>query len=105
MRAIIQILSDSSYTCGIIRTMGRINPWTYCILLAMLLAGTAGATTVPSLTFDQLTDQSDLVVSGQVTRSWSAWDSDHKFIWTHHEVAVEGIGKGSPGATITISEP
>lgn len=65
----------------------------------------AGATSVPSLTFEELTDQSELVVSGQVTRSWSAWDSEHKFIWTHHEVAISGVEKGSPGATVTISEP
>jgi len=71
----------------------------------VLLAGTAWATSVPSLTFEQLTDQSDFVVSGQVTRSWSDWDSDHKFIWTHYEIAVARSQKGKSGATVTISEP
>ena len=69
------------------------------------LAGPASATSVPHLSFEDLVDQSELIVSGQVTRSWAAWDSEHKYIWTHSEVAVSGAQKGNPGATVIISEP
>lgn len=68
-------------------------------------AATAGATSVPSLSFEQMTDQSELIVSGQISRSWADWDSDHKYIWTHYELSISDTIKGSPDSTITISEP
>jgi hypothetical protein len=84
--------------------MSRISRWIYGLSVSILFAATTGATTVPSLTFEQLTDQSDMVVSGRVTRSWSDWDSHHKFIWTHYELAVTDSAKGSPGSTVVLSE-
>ena len=83
----------------------RTHRWTYCLSLSVLLAATAGATSVPSLTFEELTDQSELVVSGQITHSWSDWDTDRKFIWTHHELVVSGTHKGAAGSTVIVSEP
>jgi hypothetical protein len=70
----------------------------------LLLTCVAGATSVPQLSFEELIDHSDLIVSGQVTRSWAEWDSEHKFIWTHYEVAVSAAHKGTPGATAVVSE-
>lgn len=72
---------------------------------ALLWLSTAGATTVPSLSFEQLTDQSALVVAGQINRSWSDWDAEHKYIWTHYELAVASALKGSPASTVVVSEP
>jgi len=60
---------------------------------------------VPSLTFEELTDHSELIVSGQITRSWADWDSEHKFIWTHYELSVSGAHKGTPESTVVLSEP
>jgi hypothetical protein len=73
--------------------------------LSLLFALRLSATIVPSLTFEQMTDQSELVVQGQVTRAWSDWDSEHKYIWTHYEIAVAGTQKGRAGATVVVSEP
>jgi hypothetical protein len=73
--------------------------------LSLLFALRLSATIVPSLTFEQMTDQSELVVQGQVTRSWSDWDSEHKYIWTHYEIAVLGTHKGRAAATVVVSEP
>ncbi len=64
----------------------------------------AGATSVIQLSFEELVDHSESIVSGQVTRSWADWDSEHKFIWTHYEVAVSAVHKGAPGATVVVSE-
>lgn len=75
------------------------------VLVAGLFAGVALASGIPALSFDELTDHSELVVSGQVTRVWADWDSSHKFIWTHHEISVSGTHKGSVPATVVISEP
>jgi hypothetical protein len=72
---------------------------------SLLFALGLSATIAPSITFEQMTDQSELVVQGQVTRSWSDWDSEHKYIWTHYEIAVAGTQKGRAGATVVVSEP
>jgi hypothetical protein len=48
----------------------------------------AQATTVPSIGLAELVDQSEAIVHGRVVRSWAAWDGAHKYIWTHHLIAV-----------------
>lgn len=79
--------------------------WCGGVLLAsLLLLPAASATTIAKLSFDQLTDKSDLVVSGTVTRSWTAWDTEHKYIWTHYEVSVLSEIKGRAGHTVEIEE-
>ena len=70
-----------------------------------VVALAAFATSVPRMSFEELTDRSEVVVSGEVTRTWSEWDSAHKFIWTHHELAVSGTQKGKAAATVVVSEP
>jgi len=84
--------------CGIRR-------WAYGATVALLIASGASATSVPSQTFEELTDHSELIVSGRIVRSWADWDSEHKFIWTHYELSVSGAQKGGPGATVQLSEP
>jgi hypothetical protein len=86
-------------------TLRRIRRCAYAFSLALLVASSAGATSVPSLTFEELTDHSELIVSGQVTRSWADWDNEHKFIWTHYELSVDGTMKGSSKSTVVLSEP
>jgi hypothetical protein len=71
----------------------------------LLCAFAASATSVPRLSFEQLTDRSELVVSGQISRSWADWDSSHHFIWTHYELAVSGVHKGAAGSSVVLSEP
>jgi hypothetical protein len=77
----------------------------YGLSIALLIASGARATTVPGLTFEELTDHSELIVSGQITRSWADWDSEHKFIWTHYQLSVSSAQKGAPSATVELSEP
>jgi hypothetical protein len=74
------------------------------LLAALLVLPFASATTIAKLSFDQLTDHSDLVVSGTVTRSWTAWDAEHKYIWTHYEVSVLSRIKGRAERTVEIEE-
>ncbi len=72
---------------------------------ALVFITMAAATDLPKLSFNQLTDDSEVVVTGQVTRTWASWDSDHKYIWTHYELAVSATHKGSAGQTVDIAEP
>jgi hypothetical protein len=71
----------------------------------LLLLQTAGATVVGRLSFEELVDTSDLIVSGRITRAWAAWDTNHKYIWTHYEVFVKSALKGAPGSTVEMAEP
>lgn len=82
-----------------------IPQWMSVLACGAAWVATAGATTVPSLSFNELTDRSELVVAGRIDRSWTAWDAEHKYIWTHYELGVSSALKGSPGATVVISEP
>jgi hypothetical protein len=79
--------------------------WICCFSIVLVIASQAGATSVPSLTFEELTDRSEVILAGQIARSWSDWDSEHKFIWTHYELRVSSTQKGVPGSTVVVSEP
>jgi hypothetical protein len=83
---------------GTISTVGTVS-----IIWALL--GTSSATSVPSLSFEELTDHSELIVAGQINRAWADWDTAHKYIWTHYELSVSAALKGTPGATVILSEP
>lgn len=74
------------------------------IASALVLLPTVSATTLARLSFEDLTDKSELVVAGTVTRSWAEWDADRKYIWTHYEVSVSSALKGSASRSIEFAE-
>ncbi len=63
------------------------------------------AAVVPALSLEQVIDQSEVIVHGRVARSWSAWDSAHKHIWTHHLIEVIDRVRGAEVRSIVASEP
>ena len=65
----------------------------------------AHAAIVPRITAEELAAQAERIVRGEVVRSWAAWDSEHKYIWTHYEVSVAESVRGPHAASITVSEP
>jgi hypothetical protein len=71
----------------------------------MVVCWCVEAAVYPRITAEELTAQSQLIVEGKVMRSWTAWDSEHKYIWTHYEVTVADAIRGPRGATVTVSEP
>jgi hypothetical protein len=75
------------------------------ILILPLICLAAQATLVPALSLRGLIDQSEIIVHGKVTRSWAAWDSAHKYIWTHYRLEIIDRVKGNSGASVTVSEP
>jgi hypothetical protein len=74
-------------------------------LISLLLCIAAQAATVPSVGLEELIDQSEAIVHGRVVRSWSAWDTAHKYIWTHHEIAVIDPLRGAGASFVVASEP
>ncbi len=73
-----------------------------CFLLAVVVAQ---ATTIPHLPPDQLTAQADVAIQGTVLRTWSEWDTAHKYIWTRSEIQVKRVYKGVPGKVVVVNEP
>jgi hypothetical protein len=59
----------------------------------------------PRLSLEQLVEGSDRIVQGRCLRSWSAWDANHQFIWTHHEIQIADSLKGDAASTMVVSEP
>jgi hypothetical protein len=83
----------------------RVRTRTCFLSIALLWASKGGASSVPSLSFEELTDRSELVVTGHVTRVWTDWDSEHKYIWTHYELTVSATHKGFAVTMVVVSEP
>lgn len=77
------------------------------ISVATLALGIPGmrAAVFPRVTAEELTAQSQAIVEGNIVRSWTAWDTEHKYIWTHYEISVADYLRGSMGGTFTVSEP
>jgi hypothetical protein len=81
------------------------SPGALLISALIIMVQIAAASDLPRLSFNEMTDSSELVVSGTVTRTWADWDSDHKYVWTHYELAVSATHKGATGRTVDIAEP
>jgi len=77
----------------------RVYGWT-CVL--MILAATAGATTIVMPGDEQLIAKTPLIVAGTVV-STAVVDHDGT-LWTEASIAVSGTFKGSAGGTITVRE-
>ena len=78
----------------------------FVLLVIFLILPTASrGTSIVRVSLEETVAQSEWIVDGDVVRNWCAWDSGHRFIWTHTEVAVRNHWKGAAGASITVSEP
>jgi hypothetical protein len=74
-------------------------------LILLLVCLAAQATLVPALSLEGLIDQSEIIVHGRVNAAWPAWDSKHKYIWTHYRIEVIDPILGNPGTSLVVSEP
>lgn len=70
-----------------------------------LLPAVCLSTSIIRVSLEEGVNRADWIVSGDVVRTWCAWDNAHRFIWTHTEIAVKENWKGNPGSTVTVSEP
>jgi hypothetical protein len=74
------------------------------VAILFMVATFAGAAVYPQFSLENLVDRSPTIVEGRVTRSFAAWDPDHKYIWTHYELQVSDRLRGG-AQTVTVSEP
>lgn len=71
----------------------------------LLLTPAGRGTSIARLSLEETIVRADAIVDGDVVRNWCGWDSAHRFIWTHTEIAVRDRWKGVSGPTVTVSEP
>src|ERR1700678_3910331 len=75
------------------------------LCLTLLLPAVCLGTSIVRLSLEEAVSQAEWIVSGDVVRNWSDWDSGHRFIWTFTEIAVHEKWKGTLGSTVTVAEP
>ena len=78
--------------------------WLYSFVAVVCLTLPAGATLVPPFSLEELVARSEVIVQGRCLRSWTDWDANHQFIWTHHEIEVSAPLKGTLARTVVVSE-
>lgn len=52
-----------------------------------------------------MVDRSQVVAQGKVVESWTAWDRNHRYIWTHYRIRISDEVKGSGAGEVVVSEP
>jgi hypothetical protein len=77
------------------------------LVLAALLVGigllpSVGTSAMIKRSLEQLSQETDLILLGTVTKQVSAWNDQHTAIHTDVTVAVEEAMKGSPGTEVTF---
>ena len=78
--------------------------WHAGLAFLVFAAAAAKATSIPRFCFEQLVDESDAIVSGTASRTWSEWDAAHQFIWTRTVILVAATHKGPAEKTVVVSE-
>jgi hypothetical protein len=83
----------------------RVVSKTLLLALAFVAFSPVYGTLVPRLSFEELVGQSQVVAHGRVASIRIAWDAERENIWTHYEIVLDEVLKGSPGRTAEIQEP
>lgn len=73
-------------------------------LMFLFCVAVAAATTVKPMSIEDLTSASSMIVEGQATQSWSAWNPQHTLIYTFTRVQVSKTLKGNSADTILIKQ-
>lgn len=76
-----------------------------CLVVLAIGQGTAGASVLIHLSFDEMAEKSSAVLLGRCVEVRSAWNADRSDIVTHNVFEVREYYKGSLGRRVTITEP
>jgi hypothetical protein len=74
------------------------------LLTTIAISTPAEATTMVPLSIEQIVDISTTIVRGTVTEVWTEPDEKTGAIWTHAQVEVEHVFKGTPSTTVIVIE-
>lgn len=84
----------------------KMRVWIFSIVLAagMMALSRARASTLVSMSLDQLTQASSDIVQGHVVNQVSRWNEDHTQILTITTIAVSQVFKGKASSTVEIQQ-
>lgn len=74
------------------------------LLIVLLSAAIAVATTIRPMSIEELTTSASLIVEGQATESWSSWNAQHSLIYTFTRVRVSKTLKGRADETVLVKQ-
>jgi hypothetical protein len=83
----------------------RISTYSTFLRVSPILCAALWGAQVPRFSLEDLVDGSQYIVHGRVIRTFMGWDARHRYIWTHHEIEVADVLRGTPGSRVTVSEP
>ena len=75
------------------------------VLVAVLTAATASATTLVRMSLDQLAEASTEIIRGHVVSQETLWNPGHTRIYTYTTLALEQTYKGSPPSLLVVQQP
>ena len=75
------------------------------IVVFLLAAAALEASLIPRFSLEELVSRSEVIAQARVMESWSAWDSEHRFIWSHYRMKVTDPIRGGRSTTLVVSEP
>jgi hypothetical protein len=72
--------------------------------LLLLIAAAAMATVVKPMSVEELTAKSSVVLVGQATQTWTAWNPQHTRIYTYSRVKASSALKGAQPDTVVVKQ-
>ena len=78
---------------------------TFAVAVLLLTAIALEASLTPRFSFEELVSRSEIIAQARVIAEWSAWDSEHRYIWSHYRMQVTDAIRGGAASTVVVSEP
>ena len=75
------------------------------MLVAILIAASASATTLVRMSLDQLSEASTEIIRGHVVSQQTLWNPQHTRIYTYTTVALDQTYKGNPPSFPVVQQP
>ncbi len=75
------------------------------VLVAVLMAASASATTLVRMSLDQLAEASTEIIRGHVVSQQTLWNPEHTRIYTYTTLALDQTYKGNPPALLVVQQP
>jgi hypothetical protein len=77
----------------------------FAVIVAVLMAGAASATTLVRMSLDQLAEASTEIIRGRVVGQQTLWNPEHTRIYTYTTLALEQTYKGNPPSLLVVQQP
>ena len=75
------------------------------VLVAVLVAASASATTLIRMSLEQLAEASTEIIRGRVVSQETRWNTAHTRIYTYTTLALEQTYKGNPPSSLVVQQP